>query len=146
MFVIDENGLSIAHPDPGRIGLDLKGWAGRDANGYNFGPDMLSATRNGKWVSYVYQNPESGRLGPDHAGGFELKNAWVVRRDGLLFGSGWYVNADEFTKSLVAAAVRAFRSVGLEGTITYFTGPESVYSGLASTIEYYNNADTVEGE
>ena len=77
VFVIDENGLSIAHPDPGRIGLDLKGWAGRDANGYNFGPDMLSATRNGKWVSYVYQNPESGRLGPDHAGGFELKNAWV---------------------------------------------------------------------
>ena len=39
-----------------------------------------------------------------------------------------------------------FRSVGLEGTIAYFTGPESVYSGLASTIEYYNNADTVEGE
>ena len=107
---------------------------------------MLSATEEGKWVSYVYQNPESGGLGSDHAGAMQLKNAWVVKHDGLLFASGWYVNADEFTKSLVSAAVNKFRSAGLEATIAYFTGPESVFSGLAATIEYYNSAETVEGE
>ena len=51
VFIIDENDLVIGHPDAHRLGLDLKGWVGTDANGYNFGPDMLSATAEGKWVS-----------------------------------------------------------------------------------------------
>ena len=146
VFIVDENDTVIGHPDVQRLGLDVKGWVGIDANGYNFGPDMLSATEEGKWVSYVFRNPESGTLGSDHTGALQLKNVWVVRHDGLLFASGWYVNADEFTKSLVFAAVSKFRSAGLEATIAYFTGPESVYSGLAATIDYYNSAETVEGE
>ena len=146
VFVIDENDTVIGHYDARRLGLDLNGWVGTDANGYNFGPEMLSATEEGKWVSYVYSNPESGGLGSDNTGAMQLKNAWVVRYDGLLFASGWYVNADEFTRSLVFAAVDKFRSEGLEATIAYFTGPESVYSGLAATIDYYNSAETVEGE
>ena len=107
---------------------------------------MLAATEDGAWVSYVYNNPASENTGDDHLGAVQLKNAWVMRHDGLLFGSGWYVNGDEFTKSLVFAAVNKFRSAGLEATIAYFTGPESVYSGLAATIDYYNSAETVEGE
>ena len=95
VFIIDENDLVIGHPDAHRLGLDVKGWVGTDANGYNFGPDMLSATEDGKWVSYVYRNPESGELGASYTGELELKNAWVVKHDGLLFASGWYVNADE---------------------------------------------------
>ncbi len=146
VFIVDENDLVIGHPDPHRLRLDLKGWVGTDANGYNFGPEMLSATEDGKWVSYVYRNPESGGLGSDNTGAMQLKNAWVVKHDGLLFASGWYVNADEFTKSLVFAAVSKFRSAGLEATIAYFTGPESVYSGLAATIDYYNSAENVEGD
>ena len=141
--------LSLVVPIGGssdRIGLDLKGWVGTDANGYEFGPQMLSATEEGAWVSYVYKNPESGDIDSGDFSELQLKNAWVVRHDGLLFGSGWYIDADEFTKSLVAAAVRVFRAVGLEGTMTYFTGPESEFSGLASTIDYYNTAETIEGE
>ena len=46
VFVIDENDLVIGHPDAHRLGLDLKDWVGTDANGYNFGPDMLSATED----------------------------------------------------------------------------------------------------
>ena len=115
---------------------------GTDANGYNFGPEMLAATEDGRWVSYVYRNPESAAASAPTTRR-ALKNAWVVKHDGLLFGSGWYVNADEFTRSLVAAAVNKFRSAGLEATIAYFTGPESVYSGLAATIDYYNSAETV---
>ena len=81
VFIIDENDLVIGHPDAHRLGLDLKGWVGTDANGYNFGPDMLSATEDGKWVSYVYRNPESSTLGSDHNGTLQLKNAWVVRHE-----------------------------------------------------------------
>ncbi|MCY4422993.1 MAG: hypothetical protein OXC06_07985, partial [Acidimicrobiaceae bacterium] len=97
VFIIDEDDLVIAHPDADRRGLDLKGWVGTDINGYEFGPEMLAATEDGKWVSYVYRNPESGGI---RSGDFELKNVWVERRDGLLFASGWYIDADAFTRML----------------------------------------------
>ncbi len=143
VFIIDENDLVIAHPDPDRRGLDVKGWVGTDDNGYNFGPEMLSATEEGKWVSYVYRNPENGGLG---SGAFELKNVWVERRDGLLFASGWYIDADEFTKRLVSVAVDNFRDGGLPATVAYFASPGSALAGLEAAIDYYNSAETVEGK
>ena len=142
VFIIDHNDLVIGHPDPERRGLDLRGWVGTDANGYNFGPDMLSATEDGKWVSYVYRNPESGGIG---TGDFELKNVWVERHDGLLFASGWYIDADEFTRTLVSVAVDKYRELGLTGTMTYFASPGSVLAGLEEAIAYYNAAETVDG-
>ncbi len=142
VFIIDENDLVIGHPDPERLGLDLKGWVGTDANGYEFGSEMLSATEEGKWVSYVYRNPESGGIG---AGDFELKNVWVVKRDGLLFASGWYIDAEEFTRMLVSVAVDKYREVGMAGTMAYFASPGSVLAGLDEAIAYYNAAETVDG-
>ena len=53
----------------------------------------LSATEDGKWVSYVYHSPESGGLGSDNTGALQLKNVWVAKHDGLLFASGWYIIA-----------------------------------------------------
>ena len=143
VFIIDENDLVIAHPDPERRGLDLKGWVGTDVNGYEFGSKMLAADEEGKWVSYVYRNPESGDIG---AGDFELKNAWVMKRDGLLFGSGWYIDADEFTRMLVRVAVDKYREQGLAGTMAYFANPGSTLAGLEEAIAYYNEAETVGGK
>ena len=40
-----------------------------------FGPEMLSARENGRWVSYVYVNSENGRIGSRDFGDVELKNA-----------------------------------------------------------------------
>ena len=145
VFIMDGNDLVIAHPDGSLAGLDLKGPLGTDANGYEFGPEMLSAGEEGKWVSYVYGNPETRSIGAAF-GELQLKNAWVVRHGGLLFGSGWYVDAEEFTKSFVAAAVSKFSEVGLEGTVEYFTGSESDFAGLAAAIDYYNSIETVEGK
>ncbi len=142
VFIIDENDLVIAHPDPERLGLDVKGWVGTDANGYNFGPEMLSATEDGKWVSYVFRNPEDGGIG---AGNFELKNVWVQKRDGLLFASGWYISADEFTEQLVSIALEKFREGGLPATVAYFASPGSALAGLEAAIDYYNTAATVQG-
>ena len=142
VFIIDENDLVIAHPDPERLGLDLNGWVGTDANGYEFGPAMLAATEDGAWVSYVYRNPESGGI---ESGDFELKNVWVERRDGLLFASGWYIDADAFTKQLVSVAVDRYRNLGLAGTIDYFASPGSALAGLEAAIDYYNAAETIDG-
>ena len=144
VFIIDENDMVIAHPDPERRGLDVKGWVGTDANGYKFGPEMLSATEDGKWVSYVYRNPESGGIGSAF-GELELKNVWVDRHDGLLFASGWYIDADEFTRMLVSVAVDKYREVGLPATMAYFASPGSALAGLEAAIDYYNEAETVDG-
>ena len=142
VFIIDENDLAIAHPDPERLGLDLKGWVGTDINGYEFGPAMLAADEGGAWVSYVYRNPESGGIG---AGEFELKHVWVERHDGLLFASGWYIDADEFTEQLVSVAVDKYRDVGLAETMAYFAAPGSALAGLEAAIDYYNSAETIDG-
>ncbi len=39
----------------------------------------------GKWVSLVFHNPDTGKV--------TRKHAWIVRHDGLYFGSGWYEQA-----------------------------------------------------
>ena len=146
VFIIDEDDLVIGHPDANRLGLDLNGWVGTDANGYNFGADMLSATEDGRWVSYVFRNPESGGVGSGNFGDLELKNVWVVRHNGLLFASGWYIDADEFTRQLVSVAVDKFNSGGLAATVAYFGSPGSALAGLESAIDYYNSAQTVDGK
>ena len=66
----------------------------------------------------VIGHPDPGRL--------ELKNVWAVRRDGLLFASGWHVEAEEFTKSLVDEAIARFHAEGLEETLAYYNNPDSV--------------------
>ena len=53
-----------------------------DSNGYNYGPDILAAPEEGGSSTYVFLNRETGQD--------ERKHSWVVRHDGLLFGSGWY--------------------------------------------------------
>ncbi len=144
VFIIDAAGEVIGHYDSHLIGENLNGPVGTDANGYNFGPEMLSATDAGKWVSYVYHNPERGIDSRDFDE-LELKNVWVQRHDGLLFASGWYINADEFTQNLVAVAIERFRDEGLEGTIAYFASPGNALAGLESTVDYYNSTETTEG-
>ena len=124
----------------------MKGWVGTDANGYNFGPDMPSATSEGKRVSYVFRNPESGGVGSGNFGDLELKNVWVVCHDGLLFASGWYIDDDEYTRQLVSVAVDEFNSGGLMATVAYFASPGSALAGLESAIDYYNSAETVDGK
>lgn len=143
VFIIDENDRVIGHFNPDIVGEDLNGPVGTDVNGYKFGPDILSANEDGKWVSYVFRNPDSGRLS---TGDFELKNVWVVKHDGLLFASGWYIDADEFTRQLVSIAVDTFRTRGFEATLEYFARPESDLAGLETAISYYNEVGTVDGQ
>ena len=146
-FIIDQNDMVIAHPDPGRVGLDLKGWVGTDANGYNFGPEMLSTTEEGKWVSYVYRNPEKASLSPGDLSQVDLKNVWVVRHNDLLFASGWYIDVDRFTQDIVSSLAGLFRTAGLEGTAAALAqDPGTLLGGVAESAVSYNASATVQGE
>ena len=80
VFIIGGDGYTIAHYNPERIGRDPA--LRVDITGYFYGDDVLSATEEGKWVSYVFNNPETGEE--------TRKHSWIVRHDGLFFGSGWY--------------------------------------------------------
>lgn len=82
LFILDENGVLIAHLNQELLGRDVHTSFGVDVDGNRFGLSMLEATAEGMWIDYVYLNP--------HTGFRELKHSWVVRHDGLIFGSGWY--------------------------------------------------------
>ena len=104
---------------------------------------MLAATEAGRWVPYVYVNPVEGTLGDE--GAFELKNTWVVRGDGLLFGSGWYINTEELVPHLISESAEHFRSGGLEAVLEFYNDPRGISTGLIPTVEYYNSTDTLDG-
>lgn len=145
VFVVDEDDMVIGHYDPGRRGLDLKEWVGTDINGYVFGPEMLAATEDGRWVGYVYRNPDNESNDFDSAENFELKNAWVVRHDGLLFGSGWYIDVDMFITDLADEIAEKLAATGLEATIAFYSDPQNLTTGLTATVAYYNSTETADG-
>ena len=86
---------------------------------------MVSATEDGKWVSYVYQNPENGGIVTDHTGALEYKHVWLVRHDDLLFASGWHISADGYTQFVVDETIARYHTDGLEATLAYYNSPDS---------------------
>ncbi len=84
VFIADEDGILIAQPTiPENVGQSLLGEVGIDpATDHPYGLDLLATTSEGQWVRYNFLNPDTGKI--------ERKNTWVVRHDGLFFGSGWY--------------------------------------------------------
>ena len=82
LFILDENGVLVAHLNPELLGRDVHTSFGIDVDGNRFGLLMMEATSEGMWIDYVYLNPNTGFR--------ELKHSWVVGHGGLIFGSGWY--------------------------------------------------------
>ena len=80
VFIIDEDDRIIGHYNPDLLLTDVNELV--DSEGYAYGPELLKADGTGRWVSYVYLNPETGEE--------QTKHTWVVRRDEWIFGSGWY--------------------------------------------------------
>ncbi len=118
VFVIDQEGELIGHYDPEVVGENLNGPIGTDVNGYDFGADMLTADEDGKWISYVFNNPAKEQI--------ESKHSWVVRYDDLIFGSGWYTDPASYTKFIVDKAIALYESEGLEAAIEYYNDPENI--------------------
>ena len=127
LFVIDENDEIIVHPTvPTNIGESLTGPMGIDITGKNFGAEMVAADESGGWVDYVYLNPAD-----DYK--YERKHSWVVKRDGLVFGAGWYErdvslkgNPRVYARALVGQAIARYDADGADDTIAHYNRPESV--------------------
>ena len=85
IFIVDD-GIVVGHSDQDLLGEDVRGDIGVDLTGYRFGDVILGATDEGRWVDYVFRNLATGEDA--------VKHTWVVRHDGLIFGSGWYENTD----------------------------------------------------
>ena len=129
VFIIDGQGRIAAHAaDPALLGQDLTGPLGVDITGYRFGAVMAATDESGQWVDYVFTNPDTGFQ--------QRKHSWLIRHDGLIFGSGWYQgsavrvadksNPIDYTVSLVNAALRRYRTEGRQATLDYYNSPESV--------------------
>ena len=81
VLIADPNDTIIVHPVmPEAVGLDIK--TGVTSDGYEHGKAMSMATEDGIWVEFLWPNPATGRE--------DLKRAWVVRHDGMIFASGYY--------------------------------------------------------
>ena len=132
VFIIDENDGIIAHAArPERLGKKLNELT--DVTDYNYGADFAATTDKGSWVEYIYLNPAKDL--------YEKKHSWVIKHDGLIFGSGWYERTlssllpsrteqpAAYTKALVEQAIRRY-----------------VVTGRDAVIEHYNNPDTVDGQ
>ena len=123
VFIIDEDGMLIANRNPEMVGIPASDVDGPD--GYPAGRMVLAvASVDGAWVDYQFINPLTGRA--------EIKHSWIVRHDGLIFGSGWYEDAPSkvhapgaYTQSFVERALEMHRVLGREATLEYYNSPDS---------------------
>lgn len=130
VFIVDENDEIIAHANPDLLGESLYGPVGVDITGYRSGEAIASATAEGKWVDYIFLNLATGNQ--------EYKHTWVVKHDGLIFGSGWYqvlptlslgvtkAQPAEYTVAMVDKALRYYKAHGREEAVAHYNTPESV--------------------
>lgn len=80
IFIIEDGTTISIATNPELVGTATT--TRTDVNGKNYGRELAAATERGAWVDYIRRNPDSGEL--------EQKHSWVLKRDGLIFGSGWY--------------------------------------------------------
>ena len=80
MFIVEDDEVIVHATLPERIGT---GSAYRtDIYGKPYGQQIAAVTEAGRWVDYVFLDPAIGQN--------RQKHSWVIRHDGLIFGSGWY--------------------------------------------------------
>ena len=77
-----DDAIIMAHIDKNLIGKN--NYDIFDAGGINLGELIINgATEKGSWISYKFKDPENQKILP--------KEAWVVKHDGFIFGSGIYL-------------------------------------------------------
>ena len=136
LFATDENDIYHVHPLLSRlIGTDIKDVVGSD--GYELGKELAKATEGqGVWVEYLWPHPVTLKEVP--------KVGYAVRRDGMLFASGYYPQVEDpaaHTKAYVQKAIEYYRANGLEATIAHYNSQESIDGQWSLTLADEN--DTV---
>ena len=122
LFATDANDIYHVHPLISRlIGTDIKDVVGSD--GYELGKELAKAVDGGEgvWVDYLWPHPVTLKEVP--------KVGYAVRRDGMLFASGYYVSVEDpaaQTREYVQKAIEYYKANGLDATIAHYNSPESV--------------------
>ena len=124
VFIIDGDNIMRAHAaNPDLVDRPISASVG--PNGYPVGEAVAAvADEDGAWFDYTFPNPATG--------GVETKHSWMVRHDGLVFGSGWYEagprksDAPAYTQAFVRQAMNLYDAVGLEDTLAYYNTQESI--------------------
>ncbi len=124
VFILDQDDVMVSHAgDPSLVGLHASEVLG--PNSYPVGEGLVAvADEDGGWFDYTYPNPTSG--------GVETQHSWLVRHEGLVFGSGWYEpgpsksDAPAYTQSFVQQAITLYDALGLEKAVEYYSTTESV--------------------
>ena len=120
LFATDAQDIYHVHPLlPQLIGTDIKNVRGSD--GYELGSELAEATEEGVWVEYLWPHPVTLKEVP--------KVSYAVRRDGMLFASGYYIRTDDpasRTAAYVQQAIEYYRANGLEATIAWYNSEESL--------------------
>lgn len=82
LFVIDaESRTVVAHgSNPDRVGSVSVALTGADRPAGQILEDLRR--EGGTWTEYVFENPATGEE--------QTKTSWLVMRDGLVFGAGYY--------------------------------------------------------
>ena len=145
MFIADESGRLIAHgADQDLVGVPLVDVVG--ANGYPSGHIVFDdADEDGEWSEYIFYNPSTGRS--------QTKHSWLIKHDGLIFGSGWYEDGPRkseqqaYTQAVVRQALNLYDSSGIDAAVEYYNDPINVDgpwyafivdSATGRTIGHYN--------
>ena len=81
-------------------------------------------------MDYVRRNPATDQL--------EQKHSWVIKRDGLIFGSGWY--EDEAPAPPTKADPPAYTQYFVQQAINRYN-----QDGRQATIDHYNSTDSIDG-
>ena len=119
LFATDASDVYHVHPLlPQLIGRDIKDVVGSD--GYELGKELAKATEEGVWVEYLWPHPVTLKEVP--------KVGYAVRRDGMLFASGYYVRAEDpaaATKAYVQQAIDYYRANGQEATVNHYSSEGS---------------------
>ena len=133
LFATDDNDIYHVHPLlPRLIGTDIKDVVGSD--GYKLGEALAMATEEGVWVEYLWPHPVTLKEVP--------KVSYAVRRDGMLFASGYYARVEDpagLTEAYVQQAIEYYQDNGLEATIDYYNSQESLDGQLSLTLADEND-------
>ena len=124
IFIFDQDDTLLTHaPNPDLVGRPASEVVG--PNNYPTSEAVVEvADVDGEWFSYTFTNPETQ--------GVEAKHSWIVKHDGLTFGSGWYEAGPSksdnpaYTQAFVERAIGLYDAIGRDATVAYYNTLESV--------------------
>ena len=133
LFATDDADIYHVHPLlPHLIGTDINDVVGSD--GYRLGEELAKATEEGVWVEYLWPHPVTLEEVP--------KVGYAVRRDGMLFASGYYVPVEDpagRTAAYVQQAIAYYEENGLEATVAHYNSQESLDGQWSLTLADEND-------